>query len=159
MTTTDRNTDMIHHPRPEQQAAIRRRLDEIWAACAARDFDRLESFHLYGPAFTAFKDGAPRDDAAANAAGERATFSALEAPKVDMRDLAVHVYGDVGIATFNGHFDAAIHGSAVTLDQQATMVLVQENGEWRIVHEHFSPLAAAADAPASRAPAPNDRPD
>ena len=41
-----------------------------WAAAAARDFDRLESFHLYGPEFTSFKDGGRREDAAANAAGE-----------------------------------------------------------------------------------------
>jgi hypothetical protein len=64
----------------------------------------LTTFHLYGPKFTSFKNGAPREDAAANAAGERAMFSVLEAPQVDMRELAVNIFGDVGIATFNGHF-------------------------------------------------------
>ena len=97
---------MIHRSYPEEQAAVRRRLDQIWAAAAAaaRDFEALESFHLYGPKFTSFKNGAPREDAAANAAGERAMFSVLEAPQVDMRELAVNIFGDVGIATFNGHF-------------------------------------------------------
>ena len=112
----------------------------IWAAAAARDFARLESFHRYGPDFTSFKDGAPREDAAGNAAGERAMFGALEGPAVDMRDLRVAVYGDVGLVTFNGHFTAALHGSPVALDQQVTMVFVDDD-EWRIVHEHFSPLA------------------
>lgn len=131
---------MIHPGETSDQAAIRRRLEEIWTVAAARDFDRLESFHLYDHGFTAFKEGAPREDAAGNAAGERAMFSALEAPAVDMRDLAVRVVGPVGLVTFNGHFTGSIHGQDVELDQQVTMVLVDEAGDWKIIHEHFSPL-------------------
>ena len=152
MTVTDHTRNMIHQSYPEQQTAIRHRLDEIWAACAARDFDRLELFHLYGPKFTSFKDGAPREDAAANAAAERATFSVLEAPAVDMRDLAVNVFGEVAIASFNGHFTAAIRGSGVSLDQQATMVFVNEGGDWKVVHEHFSPLGSVGEDPAAVLP-------
>jgi hypothetical protein len=70
VTITDHSTDMIHRNYPEQQAAVRRRLDQIWAA-AARDFLVLESFHIYGPKFTSFENGAPRGDAA----DERAMFS------------------------------------------------------------------------------------
>ncbi len=62
----------------QAQEQVRRRLEEIWPIAAARDFERLESFHLYGPQFTMFKEGKPRGDAAACAAGERAFFSQLE---------------------------------------------------------------------------------
>ena len=134
---------MIHRSYPEEQAAVRRRLDQIWAAAAARDFEALESFHLYGPKFTSFKNGAPRENAAANAAGERAMFSVLEGPKVDMRELAVNIFGDVGIATFNGHFTGMMNGSPTELRQQATMVFVNSGDEWKLVHEHFSPLATS----------------
>ena len=143
MTITDHTTDMIHRSYPEEQAAVRRRLDQIWAAAAARDFETLESFHLYGPKFTSFKNGAPRENAAANAAGERAMFSVLEGPKVDMRELAVNIFGDVGIATFNGHFTGMMNGSPTELRQQATMVFVNSGDEWKLVHEHFSPLATS----------------
>ena len=143
MTITDHTTDMIHRSYPEEQAAVRRRLDQIWAAAAARDFETLESFHLYGPKFTSFKNGAPREDAAANAAGERAMFSVLEGPKVDMRELAVNIFGDVGIATFNGHFTGMMNGSPTELRQQATMVFLNSGDEWKLVHEHFSPLATS----------------
>jgi hypothetical protein len=71
----------------------------------------LTTFHLYGPKFTSFKNGAPREGAAANAAGERAMFSLLEGLKADMRELAVNIFGDVGIATFNGHFTGMMNGS------------------------------------------------
>ena len=140
MTSTDAHTDIIADTSPAEQAAIRRRLDEIWVAAAARDFDLLESYHRYGPTFTAFKEGARRDDAASTAAGERALFSVMEGPAVDMRDLAVNVYGDVAIATFNGHFTGAIRGNPVAVDQQTTMVFVNDAGDWKIVHEHLSPL-------------------
>ena len=143
MTITDHTTDMIHRSYPEEQAAVRRRLDQIWAAAAARDFDTLESFHLYGPKFTSFKNGAPREDAAANAAGERAMFSVLEGPEVDMRELVVNIFGDVGIATFNGHFTGMMNGSPTELRQQATMVFLSSGDEWKLVHEHFSPLATS----------------
>jgi ketosteroid isomerase-like protein len=140
VTITD-HADMIHPSRVDEQAAIRARLDEIWVAAAARDFDRLESFHRYGSEFTSFKENTPREDAAGNAAGERAMFSMLENPRVDMNDLVVNVFGQVGIATFNGHFTASIHGTATSLDQQATMVFVDSGDGWKLVHEHFSPLA------------------
>ena len=103
----------------------------------------LTTYHLYGPKFTSFKNGAPRENAAANAAGERAMFSVLEGPKVDMRELAVNIFGDVGIATFNGHFTGMMNGSPAELRQQATMVFVSSGDEWKLVHEHFSPLATS----------------
>ncbi len=143
MTITDHNTAMLHRSDPADQATIRRRLDQIWAAAAARDFQTLESYHLYGPTFTSFKNGAPREDAAANAAGERAMFSMLEGPEVDMRELAVNIFGDVGIATFNGHFTGMMNGSPTELGQQATMVFISSGDEWKLVHEHFSPLATS----------------
>jgi len=124
----------------DAQTQVRRRLEEIWPTAAAMDFERLESFHLYGPTFTEFKDGRPRGDSASCAAGERATFSRLERPLVDMNDLAINVFGDVAIATFNGHFTGQIAGNVVALDQQCTMVFVRVDDEWKIIHEHMSPL-------------------
>ena len=72
---------LVNDTFPEDQAQIRRRLDEIWATARSRD---LESFHLYGPKFTEFKDGQPRGDAAANRKGEEGGLALLGDPKVDM---------------------------------------------------------------------------
>ncbi len=134
------SNDIVHDTFPDAQAAIRRRLDEIWATCAKRDFERLESFHLYGAKFTEFKECKPRGDAHTCAAGERAFFQMIEAPVVDMKDLAIQVFADVAIATFNGHFTGKINGNPVARDQQSTMVFVNVAGDWKIVHEHFSAL-------------------
>jgi ketosteroid isomerase-like protein len=141
----------VNHTPADAESQVRRRLEEIWQTAAARDFERLESFHLYGPTFTEFKDGRPRGDAATCAAGERATFSRLEEPLVDMNDLAVNILGDVAIATFNGHFTGRIADNAVALDQQCTMVFARFGDDWKIVHEHMSPLGGP---PPSAGPAP-----
>jgi hypothetical protein len=52
--------DVATETYPEAQAQVKKRLDEIWAVAARKDFPKLASFHLYGPKFTEFKDGAPR---------------------------------------------------------------------------------------------------
>jgi ketosteroid isomerase-like protein len=130
----------ISEAQTQDEGRVRRRLEEIWPTAAARDFELLESFHLYGPRFTAFKEGKPRGDAAWCAAGERAFFSLLEKQTVAMNDLAINVVGDVAIATFNGHFTGEIAGNAVGVDQQCTMVFARVGDDWKIIHEHMSPL-------------------
>ena len=64
----------------------------------------------------------------------------LSDSKVEMKDLAIAVYGDTAIATFNGNFSGKIEGNPVTDKQGATLVFVKYKGDWKIVHEHFSPL-------------------
>jgi ketosteroid isomerase-like protein len=96
----------------------------------------------YGPKFTEFKEAKARGDAKTCAAGERSFFAMIEAPVVDMKDLAINVFGELAVATFNGHFAGRLHGNPVERDQQSTMVFVKVRGDWKIVHEHFSPIGA-----------------
>jgi len=85
--------------------------DRMYLGIHLGPYRALATLHLSSPRSTSFKNGAPREDAAANAAGERAMFSLLEGPKVDMRGLAVNIFGDVGFAAFNGHFTGIVNGS------------------------------------------------
>jgi ketosteroid isomerase-like protein len=64
----------------------------------------------------------------------------LTDPKVEMKDLAIAVYDDTAIATFNGNFSGKVEGHPVTDKQATTLVFVKYKGDWKIVHEHFSPL-------------------
>ncbi|HXI54994.1 MAG TPA: nuclear transport factor 2 family protein [Polyangia bacterium] len=135
-----RSGDAALEAYPELQAQVRRRLDEIWATIAAKDVAKLESFHLYGPKFTSFKDGQSRGDGDANKKGEKEFIAVLTDSKVEMKDLAIAVYGDTAIATFNGDFSGKIDGHPITAKQAATLVFLKYKGDWKIVHEHFSPL-------------------
>jgi hypothetical protein len=56
---------------PDEQAQIRRRLDEIFDAGKKKDLDRLDGYHFYGPKFTKFAAETPgRQDATAARQGE-----------------------------------------------------------------------------------------
>ena len=142
--------DLATESYPESQAQVKKRLDEIWAVCAKRDFAKLASFHLYGPKFTEFKEGASRGDAAANRKTEEEELAMLADPQVDMKDLAIAVYGETAIATFNGDFAAKMSGKPIAMQMGATMVFVKYKGDWKIVHEHFSPLGPPPGAPPSK---------
>jgi ketosteroid isomerase-like protein len=139
-TATPRRGDTALETYPEVQAQVRRRLDEIWATFTSKDLARLESFHLYGPKFTEFKDGQSRGDAEANKKGEKDFMAVITDSKVEMKDLAIAVYGDTAIATFNGDFSGKIDGHPVAEKQATTLVFVKYKGDWKIVHEHFSPF-------------------
>ena len=139
--------DVATETSPEAQAQIKKRLDEIWATAKTKDFAKLESFHLYGPKFTDFKDGEPRGDAAANKREERESLGMLVDPSVDMKDLAIAVYGDTAIATFNGLFSAKMDGKPMAFKLGTTMVFVKTKGDWKIVHEHFSPIGPPPGPP------------
>ena len=135
-----KKADVATDENAEAQNQVRKRLDDIRANFRTRDVAKQESFHLYGPKFTEFKDGQPRGDAEANKKGEREFIAALTDSKVEMKDLAIAVYGDTAIATFNGDFSGKIGGKPVSMMEGATLVFVKYKGDWKIVHEHFSPL-------------------
>jgi hypothetical protein len=136
-------SDVATDPFPDAQAQVRKRLNDIWINMAAKDLAKQESFHLYGPKFTEFKDGQPRGDAEEN----KELIGALTEPKVEMKDLSVAVYGDTAIATFNGDFSGKIGGKPIAMKQGATMVFVRYRGDWKIVHEHFSPILPPQGGP------------
>ena len=86
---------------PKEQAQIRRRLDEIIDAAEKKDFNRLDSYHLYGQKFTKFAPEAPgRQDAEAARKGEHEGLAAATGLAMRADDLKIDVFGRVAIATF-----------------------------------------------------------
>src|ERR1043166_847761 len=134
------------HPRarlaaeyPEEQTRVQRRLQEIFDAVEKKDFPRLESYHFYGPKFTKFSpETAGRLEAAAARKGEREGVAGINGLSMRAEDLKIDVFGDAAIATFL--FRYSFKGAADTIQKQAlaTLVFVNEGGEWKITHEHFS---------------------
>ena len=105
------------------------------------DMDKLISYHAYGPKFTEFKDGAPRNGGAANETYERGLFgSVTEVVSFDAKDLAVAVYGDVANVTFHSDFQLKFGEDLVVVNNQITLLFVNTNNGWKLVHEHHSPL-------------------
>ena len=137
--------DLISEPFSEAQAAVRARLDEILDACRAKEFDRLASYHLSGPKFSKFDDEGPqgRQDDKSGMQGEIDTFTALDAFDGRFDDLKVDVFGPVAIATSIARYTFSMHGEHGSGQSRSTLVLVDDDGDWLIAHEHHSPLTEA----------------
>jgi ketosteroid isomerase-like protein len=128
----------------EARTNIERRLQEIFAAAESKDFDRLESYHLYGPNFTRFSGtSAVRQDAAATRRIEHDGLAPLEGLKMRAEALKVDVFGAVGIATFILDYKFEAGGSTVSRRDRTTLVFVKVDEEWKITHEHLSPVTLA----------------
>ena len=124
-----------------EKAQIEHRLQEIFAAAAARDFDRLDSYHFYGPKFTKFSGSSPeRLDADAGRKGEHDGLGAISGLKMQADALKIDVFGNVGIATFILDYSFDSGGETKHAKERTTMVFVKENGAWKITHEHLSPI-------------------
>lgn len=141
--TTVRTAE-LHSEFPKERAQIERRLQEIMVAAEQKDFDRLDSYHWYGPKFTRFSDSSPgRLDAAATRQLEHDGMAVLKHLRMRIEALKVDVFGPVGIATFILDYSFESGGNVVSNKERTTLVFVNEGGDWKIAHEHLSPIQPA----------------
>jgi ketosteroid isomerase-like protein len=123
------------------KAQIEHRLQEVFAAASSKDFDRLDSYHLYGPKFTKFSGSSPvRLDANAGRKGEHVGLGAVSGLKMRADALKVDVFDNVGIATFILDYSFNSGSDTRHAKERTTMVFVKDKGSWRIAHEHLSPI-------------------
>lgn len=125
---------------PQAQQQIEETLNGIFESIQEKDADRLISFHEYGPKFTEFKDGEHRTGSAENEAYERGLVAAIDSFDYDLNDLKIDVFGNVGKVTFHADFRPTIGGVEYQQLGQVTLIFVRVGKDWKIVHEHFSPL-------------------
>jgi len=114
--------------------------------------DQLISFHAYGDKFVEF-NGGWSFDSEGNEKGERQLFG--EALVIDgvtkfwfidgTLKVAVY-YGNVANLTFISDFDLIFKGDGpveertFTVNNLITLLFVKTKGEWKLVHEHHSPV-------------------
>lgn len=133
--------DLVNDEFPEAKQEVMETFGAIAQSIKDGDMDKLISFHAYGPKFTEFKDGAPRNGAEDNEAYERNLFgSVTEVVKFDAKDLKIAVYGDVANLTFHSDFQLKFGEDLVVVNNQITLLFVKTDKGWKLVHEHHSPL-------------------
>jgi ketosteroid isomerase-like protein len=139
-------TALIDDPFVAEQQQVVATLDDIFAAAAAKDFDRLAAHHLDGPKFTKFDDFPPleRQDALVARHAEQEGLAAVENFTYRLGDLQVDVFGPVAVSTFVLEYSFDVDGEHVALRARATMVMVADGPVWKIAHEHISPFATHA---------------
>ena len=128
-------------PKRDDQAKIRKVLDGILASVDKKDSDRLESLHAYTPKFTKFEDdGLGRQDAAAGKKGERDIFTIAKAVWLEFDDVKIDVFGDAAVVTMIMRYRVDTGHEKMDGSDRATLVMANDSGAWKIVHEHLSPL-------------------
>jgi len=133
--------DLVKNEFPEARQEVMETMGAITQSIIDGDIDKLISFHAYGPKFTEFKNGEPRNGGVANEAHERNVFgSVTEVVKMDAKDLKIAVYGDVANVTFHSDFHLKFGEDLVVVNDQITLLFVNTTNGWKIVHEHHSPL-------------------
>ena len=131
----------LHANFPEEQAQIQHRLAEIFDAAEKKDLNRLDSYHFYGPKFTKFSASSlNRLDTTAARKGEHDGLATISDLKMMADDLKIDVFGKVGIATFVLNSSFKVGSDAIEKKEHSTLVFVNEQGVWKITHEHFSPI-------------------
>jgi ketosteroid isomerase-like protein len=134
--------DLINGEFPEAHQEVMETFGAIAQSIIDGDIDKLISFHAYGPKFTEFKNGAPRNGGAENEAYERSLFgSVTEVVKFAADDLKIAVYGEVANVTFHSDFQLKFGEDLVIVNDQITLLFVNTNDGWKMVHEHHSPLS------------------
>lgn len=134
-------TDLINDEFPEAKQEVMETFGAIAQSIKDGDLDKLISFHAYGPKFTEFKNGEPRNGDKANEAHERGVFGSVsEVVKFAANDLQIAVYGEVANVTFHSDFHLKFGEDLVIVNDQITLLFVKTKDGWKMVHEHHSPL-------------------
>lgn len=140
--------DLVQGTFAGEQEKVERTLRDVFAAAEKKDLERLEQFHLFGPKFTKFSEQGARQDAEVTRKSERQGIGDLVAFRPTLEDLKVDVFGEMAIATFTLRYEAVTPETTAKGHSRATIVFVKVNrdadgdqdGDWRITHEHFSPF-------------------
>ena len=114
---------------PEEKKEIIDTWNDIVESVKNGYVDKLISFHAYGPKFTEFKQGAPRNGSEENEAFERGVFGSVqEVVKMDGNDIKIAIYhGHVAVVTFHSDFHLQFEEDLAVVNDQISLVFVKND--------------------------------
>jgi ketosteroid isomerase-like protein len=127
---------------PEEKAAIQEMLEELRLSLASLDLDRIESHHLYGPKFTRVDDG-KRIGAKEGRQVERDLFGAFTQFDSQFEDVRIDVFEHTALVTGLYLPEFEMGGQKNALKFYLTFLLVNDGGQWKIVHEGLFNMPSA----------------
>jgi ketosteroid isomerase-like protein len=154
-SASERRSSVIDQTYPQAQAEVLETFGAIAQSITAgaghgynsEYMDQLISFHAYGDKFVEF-NGGQSFDSVGNEHNERQLFGedleidgVLQFAPVDGTLKVAVYYGNVANLTFTSDF-ILMHKEygQITVNNLITLLFVKTQGEWKLVHEHHSPL-------------------
>ena len=128
LAQTNQAEDILNNTYPQEQAELKKILENLYKTAQQKDFDKVRAYHAYSPKFTDFKFGQPRADSEMNKQSEEDLFTSFSEFIYDLRDIKVAVYDKVAITTFHGYFTAVQAGQPLAFNLQSTLVFAKIDG-------------------------------
>ena len=135
------NRDLAHYPFPEAQVELRAVLDGIIRDSANANVVGLRDSHLNSEKFTKFGGGEIYDRMNYEQCVdvETAAITSVEEYKAEARDVKIDVFGEVAVMTYYPHRVVKKDGMVLKYSTRQTLVFLNTDDGWKIVHEHQSP--------------------
>jgi ketosteroid isomerase-like protein len=137
-------SDHIDRAYPEDEAAVKQAVHGVFESIRNGELDDLAKHHLDSNKFTKWPDDGRAVVLGYDAAVELETaiFSTMTKFEYEVRNLRVDVIGPVAIATFVISYEIAFGEEQMAAAERSTLVFAKKEGDWQIVHEHFSQVVA-----------------
>jgi len=131
------NQDIITGSFPEAQSEIKEAIESIIFDAMTANVEGLQAAHLVSDKFTKFGPRSfERQDVTSTNESEAAFFASISDLKMEVKDLKIDVFGDVGIATYYPHYSFIQDGEEKKGSSRQTLVFLKTKEGWKIVHEH-----------------------
>jgi hypothetical protein len=94
--------------------------------------------------YTKFDDWTPKLQVGQEAlTEEEAALKVLTEYNYQLSDLRIELQGEYAWASFYLNYEGVIRSNRFKIQSRVSIILLKENEDWRIVHEHFSTMPTA----------------
>jgi len=120
---------------------LRTVIKKIWADAVACDLEELRAIHLDSPKFSKFGPRiAERQDVKSTNETETEHFLSMRDASFELEDIKVDIFGDIAVTTFYNNYSFIKNKIRVQGKGRVTLVFLNTEAGWKIVHEHSSPF-------------------
>lgn len=115
--------------------------EQIWVDAVCGDLKALRDIHFNDPRFSKFGPRIPtRQDVTSTNESETEHFSMISDARFNLEDIKVDVFEDIAITTFYNSYSFNKQNIRVQGKGRVTLVFLNTEKGWKIVHEHSSPF-------------------
>jgi ketosteroid isomerase-like protein len=134
--SNDESTDSY-----KAEKELRQVIEQIWVDVVSGDLEALRSTHLDSPKFSKFGPRiAERQDVKSTNESETEHVLLISDASFELEDIKVDVFGDVAVTTFYNNFSFIKNNIRVKGKGRVTLVFLNTEEGWKIIHEHSSPF-------------------
>ena len=134
--STDKSADSF-----KTEEELRTIIKQIWVDVVSGDLEALRSTHLNSHKFSKFGPRvSTRQDVKSTNETETEHVLSISDASFELEDIKIDLFGDVAVTTFYNNYSFTKNNSKVQGKGRVTLVFLNTEEVWKIVHEHSSPF-------------------